>query len=230
MPSTRQLIQSGAFALLYRFGRWVYDPLTELLFDGEWDRWRRSVLDSIEAGPVLDIGCGTGALMEAMIERGWQVVGLDRSPGMLKAASTRGLRYAPLVQAESGMMPFMDGVFRTCVTAFPAEFIRQPQTLNEIYRILEVGGTFAMVLGGRLDLDSRRRRAVSVPLRIFYGRSTAAAPPIEWAPLHPGLPGLWKSVPTVRGTAFIWLARKLMENDTNQSNADDVARTRCQPW
>ncbi len=59
----------------------------------------RSILDEYAdllnippGGKVLDIGCGTGALTYCLAERGYQVVGVDFSSSMLKAArkSTRG--------------------------------------------------------------------------------------------------------------------------------------------
>lgn len=44
------------------------------------------------AGRVLDIGCGTGAFLFCLAERGYQAVGVDFSPSMLRAAkkSTMG--------------------------------------------------------------------------------------------------------------------------------------------
>lgn len=230
MPSTRQFVQRGAFALLYRFGRWIYDPLTELLFDGEWDRWRRSILPFIESGPVLDIGCGTGALAGALADRGVDVVGLEQSSSMLAVATKRGLPAGSLVRAESSMLPFRDGTFRACVSTFPADFIRQPPTISEIYRVVEIGGTVAVVLGGILDHDSLRRKIMAAPLGLFYGRRAPAAPSVDWAPPHAGLRGEWKSVRTARGTAFIWLARKVTHDQTSHSGQEEAATTFCQLW
>ncbi len=59
----------------------------------------RSLLDNYEkllnlppGGRVLDIGCGTGAFIYSLAERGYQAVGADFSESMLRAArkSTRG--------------------------------------------------------------------------------------------------------------------------------------------
>lgn len=53
------------------------------------------------AGRVLDIGCGTGAFLYCLAERGYQAVGVDFSPSMLRAAkkSTRG-KLIELVQGD----------------------------------------------------------------------------------------------------------------------------------
>jgi SAM-dependent methyltransferase len=47
-------------------------------------------------GPrLLEVGCGTGAHARWLVEQGWQVVGLDRSPGMLARARARLDQLAP---------------------------------------------------------------------------------------------------------------------------------------
>jgi len=50
------------------------------------------VLSARAAGPVrriLDLGCGTGRHAELLVERGYEVVGVDRSPHMIAQARTR---------------------------------------------------------------------------------------------------------------------------------------------
>ena len=44
-----------------------------------------------EKGSVLDIGCGTGALLQAFRKRGYKVQGVDLAGGMLHHARRRGL-------------------------------------------------------------------------------------------------------------------------------------------
>ena len=54
-------------------------------------------------GTVLELGCGTGRVMEALLEQGLQVTGLDGEPAMLAQASRRLARFgdrARLVQAD----------------------------------------------------------------------------------------------------------------------------------
>lgn len=77
----------------------IIAPVYNWFFQGQVKNYR-SVLDRLEqtlpiprAGRVLDIGCGTGAFLYCWAERGYQAVGVDFSPSMLKAArkSTRTL-------------------------------------------------------------------------------------------------------------------------------------------
>ena len=42
-------------------------------------------------GPVLDLGCGTGRVAWALAGKGTEVVGLDRSPAMLRVAGTKAV-------------------------------------------------------------------------------------------------------------------------------------------
>jgi SAM-dependent methyltransferase len=54
-------------------------------------------------GTVLELGCGTGRVMEALLEQGLQVTGLDSEPAMLARASRRLARFgdrARLMQAD----------------------------------------------------------------------------------------------------------------------------------
>jgi SAM-dependent methyltransferase len=40
-------------------------------------------------GPVLELGCGTGRILAALVRTGYRVVGVDRSPAMLARAEAR---------------------------------------------------------------------------------------------------------------------------------------------
>ena len=73
-------------------------PVYNRFFYGQVQKYR-SILDKYEellnippGGRVLDIGCGTGAFVYCLVERGYQAVGVDFSSSMLRAArkSTRG--------------------------------------------------------------------------------------------------------------------------------------------
>jgi len=68
-------------------------PIYNRFFQGQVRNYR-SILDKYEellklptGGRVLDIGCGTGAFAYCLAERGYQVVGVDFSESMLRAAA-----------------------------------------------------------------------------------------------------------------------------------------------
>jgi SAM-dependent methyltransferase len=55
-----------------------------------------------EKGAVLDIGCGTGALLQAFLKYGYEVEGVDLAGGMLHHARKRGL-YCRLADVVKGL-------------------------------------------------------------------------------------------------------------------------------
>jgi len=70
------------------------DPYQEIAghYDLEHDRWRDDVdfyLNIVRQGPVLEVGAGTGRVMEPLLEAGFEVWGVDSSPAMLERARAR---------------------------------------------------------------------------------------------------------------------------------------------
>ena len=71
----------------------TYDRYARLLSLGQDPRWRRFLVERIEAGPadlVLDVATGTGAVAIELVHRtGCSVVGIDPSTEMLDEARRR---------------------------------------------------------------------------------------------------------------------------------------------
>ena len=72
---------------VYRRFAPVYDTVTTLFSLWRWRGWQARVLPHAR-GRVLDVGCGTGALLQRLSDRG-MAVGLDLSPDMLAKAARR---------------------------------------------------------------------------------------------------------------------------------------------
>ena len=96
--------------------RGYYDALS-----GSYDASRRSpyhrmldemaveVLTPFARGQkVLELGCGTGAILSQMSEIAEEAMGVDFSEGMLARARARGL---DVRLAELGALPFADACF-----------------------------------------------------------------------------------------------------------------------
>lgn len=184
----------------------MYDPLADALFGPAWDEWRLSVSDFVSVGPVLDLGCGTGKLLERLPQRSIQAFGIDRSPSMLGIAARR-IGNRRLVRADATHLPFLDGAFATCVATFPAPFILDRLVLDEIARVLRRGGVLVIMFGGASTTASRPW-PVRQMLKVFYGE---ARPLVELPSEdlhHPSLSGEWKLIPGTHGTALLWLAEK----------------------
>ncbi|HJR96037.1 MAG TPA: class I SAM-dependent methyltransferase [Gaiellaceae bacterium] len=96
----------------------------------------------VESGPVLDVGCGPGALTAVLVERfGTEaVVAADPSEPFVAAARERhpGVR-VELAPAES--MPFDDGQFAASLAQLVVHFMSDPVAgLREMTRVTREGG------------------------------------------------------------------------------------------
>lgn len=93
-------------------------------------------------GQVLDVGCGTGTLLERVTDAGLGAVGADPSSGMLKVFTER--RPGIPVTVAEGSLPFAGGSFDLvyCVAVLhhvgDAAAVRH--TLAEMVRVTRPGG------------------------------------------------------------------------------------------
>jgi SAM-dependent methyltransferase len=92
--------------------------------------------------PVLDLGCGEGALAHALPG----VIGLDRSPTMLAAAPP------PTVRGDVLALPFPDASLGAVVTINVLYHLGEPvDAIEEAWRVLRDGGLFAAATVARDD-------------------------------------------------------------------------------
>jgi demethylmenaquinone methyltransferase / 2-methoxy-6-polyprenyl-1,4-benzoquinol methylase len=131
----------------------TYDRYARLLSFGQDPRWRRFLVERVEAGPgsvVLDVATGTGAVaLELVRLKGCTVVGVDQSAEMLAearrritlAAATREIR---LVEGRAEELPFDDGAFDALTVTYLLRYVDDPAaTLAELARVVRAGGTIA---------------------------------------------------------------------------------------
>lgn len=133
------------FNLLYHQFAWTYDLVAGLVSLGMWQDWIRTILPFVNRWPALEIGYGPGHLQVALKLSNEQIFGVDASQQMGKLARRRLRRagYNPfLVTGNAQTLPFSDDSFCCVVSTFPAEFISDPKTVSEIWRILVPGGEF----------------------------------------------------------------------------------------
>ena len=94
---------------------------------------------------ILDLGCGDGALTDALVAAGCAVVAVDGSAAQVAGARSRGLD-ARVERAES--LPFaseFDAVFSNAVL----HWIRDADgVLRSVFRALKPGGRFVAEFGG----------------------------------------------------------------------------------
>ncbi|MBU1249448.1 MAG: methyltransferase domain-containing protein [Proteobacteria bacterium] len=106
----------------------------------------RRLLDLMVAGwprrgtKLLEVGCGTGLFLESLWQMGFDVTGVDLSPGMVKAARSRFGNRAEISVGNGECLPFSSGEFDYVVLWTVLEFCADPGAmLREAARIAEQG-------------------------------------------------------------------------------------------
>lgn len=143
------------------------------------------MLDS-ERGLILDIGCAAGAEFEPLLARGFQIVGLDYSPEMLRLAGQRfsASRDVNLCRADAEGLPFADSSFDHVVCLGVFEYLSTyDRCLEEIHRVLRPGGVAIISLPTSISLDrvsNNLFHITAVPLwraiKRLVGKRTSSQP------------------------------------------------------
>lgn len=114
----------------------------------------RALLDVVGAdaqiGDLLDIGTGTGRILELLAPRATRAVGIDRSPAMLGAArpafAEPRLRHVQLRQGDLYRLPVADASVDLAVIHQVLHYVDDPAAaFREVARVLRPGGRLVLV-------------------------------------------------------------------------------------
>jgi SAM-dependent methyltransferase len=136
-----------------------------------------ALLDAAEAGPssrVLDVGCGSGTVSVAAVERGGSVYAVDAEPGMVEATRRTVPGIAACI-ARLPELPHADSTFDATVGNFVLNHVGRPgQALTELRRITRPGGRVAVTIW----------RSPGAPGQTLIGRAaqTAGLTRPDWLP------------------------------------------------
>jgi SAM-dependent methyltransferase len=159
--ASREVWASGDFYEPY-VGRWSRIVAQEFI------RW----LALPEEGQWLDVGCGTGALCQAILDLAnpQKVRGIDRSEGFIEYARSR--LSDPRAAFETGdaqALPVDSGTYDAVVSGLVLNFVPQPsQMVAEMARAVRKGGSIALYVwdyAGKMQL-----------MRHFWNAATALDP------------------------------------------------------
>lgn len=143
---------------------------------GEWDAIRslhvaeeqveQAMLDALGEAPVgrlIDIGTGTGRMIELFAPRADTALGIDRSSEMLRLARAKlgeqGLANVELRQADLYALPMGDGEADVAIIHHVLHFAQQPgAAIAEAARVLAPGGRLLIADFAPHDREELRAR------------------------------------------------------------------------
>jgi ubiquinone/menaquinone biosynthesis C-methylase UbiE len=92
-------------------------------------------------GRCLEVGCGGGLHLPALVKQDWTVTGVDLSADQLRVARQRMGESVELLQADAASLPFADATFDAVVGAFThTDLDDWPAAVREKARVLRPGG------------------------------------------------------------------------------------------
>ena len=135
------------YYLLYHQFAWTYDFVANIVSLGQWQSWVQTALPHL-SGRVLELGFGSGHLQLSIHQQGFTSFGLDESRFMTSQAFWRLRKAGAVPRLARGLarfLPYPAASFETVAATFPADFILEPFTLDEIQRVLVPGGRLVIL-------------------------------------------------------------------------------------
>lgn len=138
----------------------------------DWDKLSREVLGSFDLASsvsrhmparcnvAVDLGCGTGNVLHAMLEKADSVIGVDGSPRMLELARRRFGSEQERISLRIGdlsHLPLRDGEADFASLNMVLHHVPEPvAVLSEIRRVLSPSGTLLLTDFNKHDKESMR--------------------------------------------------------------------------
>ncbi len=104
-----------------------------------------AMLDRCQGGRLLDVGCGPGMMVETCLDKGFDYIGADISPGMIAECRRRyeGCGDVSFWVAKMQSLPFADASFDVVLCMGALEYLEpaeELQAIGEMVRVLRAGG------------------------------------------------------------------------------------------
>ena len=187
-------------------GQW--DAIRSLhIAESEVEAAMSAVLGDTPIGQLIDIGTGTGRMLELFAGRAKQALGIDRSSEMLRLAraklSERGLLNTELRQADLYALPLGDGEADAAILHHVLHFAQQPgAAIAEAARVLSAGGRLLIADFAPHDREELRMRDAHT--RLGFSDEQIAA----WFDAAGLVPARTETLEGGELTVKLWLARK----------------------
>lgn len=122
-----------------------FHPLVESFVRIFRERRRRRLGHFVSRGRILDIGCGRGLFLKAMMDAGWTVAGVELDPEIARETST--CRGFPVSSGDPSQWGFPEGSFDVITLSHVLEHTPDPAgMLSECRRLLHTGGILAIAV------------------------------------------------------------------------------------
>jgi ubiquinone/menaquinone biosynthesis C-methylase UbiE len=187
-------------------GQW--DAIRSLhIAESEVEAAMSAVLGEAPIGQLIDIGTGTGRMLELFAGRAKYALGIDRSSEMLRLAraklSERGLANTELRQADLYALPLGDGEADAAILHHVLHFAQQPgAAIAEAARVLAPGGRLLIADFAPHDREELRTRDAHT--RLGFSDEQIAA----WFDAAGLVPARTETLEGGELTVKLWLARK----------------------
>lgn len=112
-----------------------------------------ALLDPQPGERILDLGCGDGVLTRKLEDMSCELVGIDSSPELVRAASKLGLNVAIQDATELEFDDEFDAVFSNAVLHWIRDADR---VISAVFRALHRGGRFVAECGGHKCVETIR--------------------------------------------------------------------------
>ena len=127
--------EKANFSNIYRF----YDLINTFLTFGFDKSWRDKAVNNLTGNSVLDLGSGTGAAFEHLINYRPTAIAPDKR--MLELN-----KFENKIQGSAENLPFRDNSFDNVFCSFVWRNLSDTnKALDEIYRVLRPGGKFVLL-------------------------------------------------------------------------------------
>ena len=144
-----------------------YDTFSET-YDAPRDHGYHRYLDEAEVSvvepwvterEVLEVGCGTGLILERLATMAKRAVGVDLSPGMLEHARARGL---DVHEGSATELPFEDETFDAAVSFKVLAHVEDiSRAMGEMGRVVRPGGRVMAEFYNRTSVRAVVKRLVN---------------------------------------------------------------------
>ncbi len=140
----------------------------------EW-KWINAHLPESREISLLDIGCGNGALLNALSDRIKTGSGVDESAGMIAQANKRNAAIEKLDFSviDGPVLPFADAQFDVVISMMSFRYLDWDPLLSEVKRVTKPGGKFLILDMVTVPVSVKEYpKLLSDKLRTMFGQKT----------------------------------------------------------